>query len=374
MLPGMFRSCLVAVVAGLAAFDAVPALAVPDAAQVSAALNPIRAKNDLPALAGAIVTADGTFVAGATGLRKRGVMTPATAQDRWHIGSNTKAMTATLAARFVERGRLRWESTLGERFPELAGAMQPAARGITLLQLVSNRSGLPVNPDWWQIHNSVAGVRDQRLRALAFAGSAPLAFAPGTGFLYSNLGFAVAGAMIEREARDSWEELMKLHVFAPLGMKGCGFGGVGTPGQVDQPWGHLADGRAVDRNGPAVDNAPALGPAGTVHCTLESWAAFVADHLRGSRGEKALLSPDSYKRLHAPPAGDYALGWGTAQRDWAGGPVLTHNGSNTMNYSVAWLAPKRGFAVLVVANQAGPRAERGADEAASALIQLQAKR
>ena len=67
--------------------------------------------------------------------------------------------------------------------------------------------------------------------------------------------------------------------------------------------------------------------------TIDGWARFVADQLRGARGEAGLLKPETYKILHTPPfGGDYALGWATAEREWGGGRVLTHNGSNTMNF------------------------------------------
>jgi hypothetical protein len=92
----------------------------------------------------------------------------------------------------------------------------------------------------------------------------------------------------------------------------------------------------------------------------------------GARGgEKALLKPDIYRILQTPPfGGDYALGWVVVEREWGGGKVLTHAGSNTMNLAVAWVAPLRDFAVLVVTNQGGPAAVKACDEAASALINL----
>jgi hypothetical protein len=117
-----------------------------------------------------------------------------------------------------------------------------------------------------------------------------------------------------------------------------------------------------------MDNPPVLGPAGRAHMTIESWARFTADQLRGARGEAGLLKPETYKILHTPPlGGDYALGWGTAEREWGGGRVLTHNGSNTMNFAVVWAAPAKDFAVLVCVNQ---DAALAADEAADALIKL----
>ena len=114
-----------------------------------------------------------------------------------------------------------------------------------------------------------------------------------------------------------------------------------------------------------------MGPAGTVHCSLADWAKFIADQLRGFDGHGALFGPDIYSRLHtAPFGGDYAYGWLVAERPWGGGTVYTHAGSNTMNYAVVWMAPKRDFAVLVTTNQGGNDAVAGTDEAAAALIQL----
>jgi hypothetical protein len=122
-----------------------------------------------------------------------------------------------------------------------------------------------------------------------------------------------------------------------------------------------------------MDNPPVLSPAGRVHCTIQDWAKFVADQLRGARGEKALLQPGSYKKLHTPPfGGDYALGWIVVQRDWAGGTALNHGGDNTMNFANVWVAPARDFAVLMCVNQSGDTAFEATDDAAGALIGLHA--
>jgi len=158
---------------------------------------------------------------------------------------------------------------------------------------------------------------------------------------------------------------MRRYVFEPLGMTSAGFGGLGTPGTIDQPWGHLAKGKPVKGNGPDWDNPPVAGPAGRVHCSIQDWGRFVSDQLRGARGEAGLLSPESFKTLFAV-GGDYPLGWAALDRSWADGKAYSHSGSNTMNYCTAWLAPNRDFAVLACANMgldaAGPvdEAIRGA--------------
>ena len=332
-------------------------------------LSPILKEYNLPALGGAVVTGKGLEALGAVGVRKAGTDVAATADDLWHLGSNTKAMTATLVAALIEQGTLKWETTVGETFADLVPAMPPALGNINLLHLLSHRAGLPANLLWGMIPRTQA-IREQRLAAIKAASSLKeLASAPGSTYLYSNLGYVVAGAMAEAAAGASWEELIKRMVFVPLGMESAGFGGVGTPGLIDQPWGHTPDGQPVKENGPDVDNPPVLGPAGRVHCTLADWAKFIADVLRGARGEKALLKPGSYAILQTPPfGGDYALGWVVAEREWGGGKVLTHSGSNTMNMAVVWVAPRRDFAVLVVANQGGVGAAKACDRAASSLI------
>ena len=76
-------------------------------------------KHQLPGLAAA-VTQDGKIIAsGAVGVRKSGSDAKVTLQDKFHIASCTKSMTATLAAMFVEEGKINWTSTIAEIFPEM---------------------------------------------------------------------------------------------------------------------------------------------------------------------------------------------------------------------------------------------------------------
>jgi hypothetical protein len=151
-------------------------------------------------------------------------------------------------------------------------------------------------------------------------------------------------------------------------MRDAGFGGVGTPGRVDQPWPHRESGEPMTSNGPAVDNPAVIGPAGTVHATLEAWAKFIADHLKGARGEAALLKPETYKVLHTPDLQDYAGGWLAAQRSWAGGLALAHDGDNTMNHCTVWIAPAKNFAVLACTNRGGQ--DKATDDVVGALIKM----
>lgn len=350
------------------------ATAAEEARDVAALLRPIRERHDLPAMAGAIVDGDRVEAIGADGIRERGREEKVSVGDLWHLGSCTKSMTATLCAALVEEEKLSFETTVGEVFADVKG-MDPGWKAVTLAQLLTNHAGAPANLDaggLWVRLRSHTGTPVEQRRALVegVLARAPDP-APGTKYVYSNAGFAIAGAMAETVTKEPWEALLAKRVFAPLGMTSAGFGPPGSKETVDQPRGHGAGGRPV-APGRFADNPAAIGPAGTVHASIGDWARYVGLHLRGERKDsKRILAPESFVRLHTPSADEaqYAMGWMVAPRPWAGGRTLTHAGSNTMWYCVTWIAPERDFAVLVTCNQGGDAAAKACDEASWALIQ-----
>ena len=331
-------------------------------------LLPIKTAHDLPSLAGAIVTSNGVIAIGAVGVRKKGTDVAVTKNDLWHIGSNTKAMTATIIAKLVEEKKLRWDSNLIEIFPDIAKEFDASKQKMTLTQLLSHHSGLPANLKWGSFA-AAGNIRQQRSKVVAALQNVKLESEPGEKFLYSNLGYVIAGAMAEKVTNKPWEELIAKIIFEPLEMKSAGFGGVGTIGKVDQPWPHYSNGSPAKTNGPLTDNPAVIGPAGTVHVSLADYSKFIAEQLKQEKKIKGLVSFESYKKLHTPPfEGDYALGWIVSKRPWAKGKTLSHAGSNTMNYLVVWIAPNRDAAFIACTNQGGDEAAKACDEAVSAMI------
>lgn len=337
-------------------------------------LEGVRVEHQFPALAAAVIV-DGRIVfTNAVGFRRQGGPERVTAEDRFHIGSVTKSMTATLAARLVEEGRIAWTTTVGESFPELRETMHADYHGVTLEQLLSNRGGMPASPPTWlwiRAWEARGTPEEQRLEFVRGLLAGEPEVKPGSRSVYSNQGYAVAGVMLERAGGQPWEALMRVLLFEPLGMATAGFGAPATPGEVDQPWGHskrMFSGLRSVPPGPRADNPPAIGPAGTVHCSLGDLAKYVAFHLEGARGGTNLLRAEMFKKLHTPAGDDYALGWVVLERGWAGGRVLMHNGSNTMFYVVVWIAPERNSAVIVATNVGVDLAFKGCDEAAVNLI------
>lgn len=337
-------------------------------------LTPLRETNGLPALAAAVVRDGKIVAAGAIGVRRVGSEAAVTLADKFHIGSCTKSMTATLAAMLVEEGKLAWTNSILEIFPELDEAAKPAWREATLELLLGHRAGAPaaIATELWKECRSFQGPPEaHRLLLVTATLRDDPESRPGTRYSYSNSSYAFAGAMIERRAERAWENLLMQRLFRPLGLASTGYGPPATPGQEDQPWGHLPDADAPRPipSGPLADNPPSIGPAGTVHCSVLDLARYAAFHLTGKAGAKTLLSRESLRKLHTTlPGQGYALGWDTAHPAWAGGPALTHTGSNTMFWSLIWIAPAREFAVVVATNLGGETAAKACDQTAAELI------
>ncbi len=352
--------------------------ALPSGAQsdLASLLEPIRLRSGLPARAAAILEGGRVAAMGAVGVRKSGDATPVTPGDAWHLGSDTKAMTATLFAFYVDAGKIAFTTTLAQAFPAWASKMDPAYRGVTMQALLAHRGGLPhdVPMDLLaRLPQTSADSRAARLVAIQAALARPPEIPPDTKFSYSNAGYMIVGAALEELTDTPWESLMRARIFGPLGMTSCGFGPPAAPGKVDQPWPHLVVAGELEPvpTGPSADNPPALGPAGTVHCSLADWGKFVAMHLAGARGESRLLSSESFEKLYTPyPGEEYAGGWIVTRRPWAHGIVLTHGGSNGMWFANVWLAPALDRAFLVATNRGDAAAAQATDEVVGKLVTM----
>ena len=299
------------------------------------------------------------------GVRRNDGSDPVRLSDVWHIGSDAKAMTATMIARLVDRGVLRWDTPLDKMLPDLASGMRPEYRSVTLLQLLSHRAGLPHDvldtTVFGLVASETASLRQQRLGYITRALQDPPVNQPGTAYSYSNTGYLIAAAIAEQASAESYEDLMRREVFAPLGMGSIGFG-VTHDGQNR---GHFA-GRVVTSE---EGNPAFFGPAGNIYLTLDDWAKFCLDQMAGAEGHGGLLETDSYRLMQTPVAGSSSgLGWGVLSTAMGrAGPVLAHAGSDGTWYAEAVLFPKAQSGVLVTANagedMGGEKADRAAIKA-----------
>jgi D-alanyl-D-alanine carboxypeptidase len=359
-------------------FLVLPAFAQPESGLqgfLEETLATVRGAEQLPAVA-ALVQVDGRIVAQAAhGVRALGHPEQVTLDDRWHIGSDTKAFTSTMIARPVERKLMSFDDTLATSSPAFASEMDPAYRTVTVEQLLSHTAGLPPLTDEKELPAFVAviqaatSLREQRAAAARACLTKPVASKVGE-FAHSNLGYIIAGAIAEARTGKPWEQLIRELVFEPFGIRNAGFGAPGRSGRFDEPYGHEeVTGRlvALDPASVEADNPPAVGPAGTINIALGDWVRFAQDQLDGAHGHGTLLRPETYRKLQTPVAGNYALGWG-AKIGPDGVPLLlTHTGSNGFWVADIRIMPLHDMNFLVVTNAGNESANKAAQEIGKSL-------
>jgi len=342
-------------------------------ANLAELLESIRVKERLPALAAAIIIDGEMYAAAAVGTRKIGSENWVTVDDSFLIASCSKAFTATLAAVLVEKGVITWNATLGEAYPDLD--MRKEYENITLIQLLSHRAGLPewighltskttndqFYENWWTDRKTP---KIMRSRYLTETVKQELVDEPDTSVYYSNSGYLMAGAMIEKMAGKSYEQLMIEEIFNPLEMHTAGFGLPIKLSSTFQPFGHKAVGATptpITRDFPVY-----MAPTAVIHISIKDWAKFVRFHLKPEIKGRVILNDDALRRLHTPPNDaywredaeengygvpslNYALGWYTLDIGGKKG-LLWHPGGNTGFIAQVIMDPGRNNAIMVVTN------------------------
>jgi CubicO group peptidase (beta-lactamase class C family) len=334
-------------------------------------LESIRTKYGLAAI-GSLLSRNGNVSTNVAGVRKVGDATPATVNDRFHIGSCTKAMTATLIAIFAERGLVGWEMKLSDLFPELDKTMDPAFRNVPLKMLPGMHSGMTDNFSKElerKLFDPKSDLNEVRKLIAKEGLSFPPTATPGTKYDYNNANYVVVAAALERISGKSWETLMKEEIFHPLKMESCGFGPQADPNlsPPNEPWPHLIENEKIIAITPDFlgDNPPTIGPAGTVHCSMKDWLKFIQIHMDGAVGkDTTLLKAASFPIMHENhPDQTFTYG-GWTRLDIEDGYFLAYVGSNLMNLANIWAFPQKQVVALSVTNTGGGKLATTPDDPA----------
>ena len=328
----------------------VPACATPPQPAAQMALAAVHAESHAPAMAYAVASSAGLLDAGAHGVtRIRGNETVSPA-DAFHIGSVTKPLTATLAARLVTSGQVSWQTRIAELFTVPASSPYAA---VTLEQLLAHEAGLPAYTDdpFFLAIPEFSGSRvEQRVAFIDWLVQQPPVATPGEGFSYSNAGYAVAAAMLERASGSSWETLLREQVFEPLQMTTAGFG---WPPRVHGHEPHAGKLVAVAREDSRLPQV--LASAGDVHASVRDMATFAASWLRSLRGEDGIVATRQAAFMLSPRHSG-GIGWGV-ETAGAVGDVAFHIGSAGTFVMVVALLPDTDRAFIVTANAGTVAAE-----------------
>lgn len=278
------------------------------------------------------------------GLADRAGGVAATPDTRFDIGSLSKQFTAAAILRLESEGRLSVHDPLSRHLPEYP---RPAGDQITLHHLLTHTAGLPSLGRRGKLEHVTEDCSPRPLDELiAFSKDLPLDFAPGTEYRYSNSGYALLAAVVERVAGMPFDDYLRTALLEPAGMRATGRV---LPGEETA-------GVAVGYTG----YAPDIQPRGCVHASWHTGAgglhSTARDLLRWDQALAAgrILPPEQLAKFHHPHvqtgrAGRaYAYGWN--RFDLFGRPVIHHNGGTEGFIAEFMRFPDDGLLVVVLAN------------------------
>jgi len=254
------------------------------------------------------------------GMANRADRLPYTADLVSCIGSVTKQFTGAAILKLEMMGKLRTSDPISKYLP----GVPTDKAGITIHHLLTHTSGFSGD----QGGSDEEPIARDALVARVLA--APLASHPGDRFEYSNEGYSLAGAIVERVSGQGYEEFLREHLFLPAGLRDTGYQIPAWPlarlpigyGPEGEPWGR------VFKNGWLADGPGWwLRANGGIHSTLDDlykWHVALAG--------TSVLSAEAVKKYqtgYAPSMGNerYGYGWGV-QTTRRGTTVVTHNGGN----------------------------------------------
>ncbi len=273
--------------------------------------------------------------------------TAATPQMRYPIGSISKQFTATAVVMLAEEGKLDLDEPIARFFPEVT-----RADVITLRQLLSHTSGMR---DYWP-QDYVPPAMLEPITTEEVIGrfaTQPLDFEPGSQYQYSNTGFVLAGAIVEKVAGEPLMELLERRIFEPLGMTSV-FDIDTGPLPSEDPAGYQRFALGPLRRAPK--EAPGwLFGTGQLAMTAEDlskWNHWLMTD--GGLGAAVLDTIAREEPLTSGVGSGYGLGIGVALDD--GRRRLRHGGEVSGFTARSVLYPDDDLAVVVLANQDANRA------------------
>jgi CubicO group peptidase (beta-lactamase class C family) len=296
----------------------------------------------------------------AYGMAEKVFDVPNRIDTKFNLGSMNKMFTATAIAQLVEAGKLSFDATLADVLPEYPN--RDAAAKIKIRNLLTHTSGLGDffdNPEFRPYRQNFQSPKDY-FRLFA---SKPLMFEPGTRFSYSNAGFVVLGAVIEKVSGQSYFDYIREHIYKPAGMTDSDSYeltevvpnlAIGYGRFEDDPMG-------IDPRRSNIAFLPWKGsPAGGGYSTAPDLLKFVQAFRSGklvSPGMRDMLISSKTKMAGAHRGGDY--GFGFVIEELSGKKVVGHGGGGAnsgIDSNLKFLLDG-GYTVIVMSNYDSPTAD-----------------
>ena len=267
------------------------------------------------------------------------------ADNVFEIGSITKVFTASILADMASRGEVRLDDPVAKYLPSSAHIPSRNDRQITLLDLVTQSSGLPRMPSNFTPRDSMNPYADYSVQQLyAFLSSYQLTRDIGATYEYSNLGVGLLGHALALKAGTSYEQLVTRRILTPLQMKETAI--TLTPAlRARLALGHDGDGHVV----PNWD-LPTLAGAGALRSTAADLLTFLVANLDSTATPLSRTLQQTHGERHATdnPNLKIGLAWHISSRPV--GKIVWHNGGTGGYRSFMGFDPVRRIGVVVLCN------------------------
>lgn len=319
----------------------------------------IRKAYSIPEVSYAIINSHSTLEIASLGRHSVHLPDTATVEDRFHIGSNTKAMTAFIIANYVEKGKLKWNTKFFDVFPEWKQNSLPQYVNITLLDLLSHKAGIqPFQGENDPEIPAFKGTNEEKRKQF---GQFVLTLEPTQPddqhpFVYSNAGYTLATLMVEKVTRKSWEEMVDkvfnkdLHLNVQFSWP--------ENQKIKDTWGHLSE---KDSLIPVPSNwnyhLDYTEPAGDINIKLVDFARFIQLNLEGLEGKNNYLKATTYQIIHNGVK-NYSLGWFNVYengKEWS-----VHSGTGAFTYfTIAHIDRTKKIAFIIFTNSFNQQTQQG---------------
>ncbi len=317
----------------------------------------------VPGLAIAVVKDGALIFSKGYGVRELGRPAPVDTHTLFAIGSTTKAMTAAAVGMLVDQKKLAWDDPVTRHLPWFALKDPQVTREITVRDLLTHRAGLPSADFLWYGQENSPRTILERLRLV------DPAYSTRSSFIYQNVMYAAAGAVIEAASGMPWERFIETRIFRPLGMADS----LATAATLEGHLNHARPHFIIEDTVTGIENASTAGvaPAGSIWSSVDDMSKWMRVLLSGgvvtgASGGARLLSEAAVAELFRPqtmvtrdafyPTAQitkpewttYGLGW--FQQDYGGVKVDYHTGSIDGMVAICGLIRSQGIGVYVLSN------------------------
>ena len=312
----------------------------------------------IPAIAVSLITPDSIFsyVNGKSRWIKKDKI-PQNA--KFHLGSNSKAITSFIAMHLTEKGILNWGTPFFKLFPELKAESKAEYLDITLGDLLSHNAQIRPYTTGLELSkfNTLKGSVSEKRYAFAKSVLTEKPIKKGT---YSNAGYVLAALMLEKATGKTYRELVDQTM---IDLDLDYFIGFPNKENTTYPWGHWNQTGSLESLGPEHEYKlpDFMASAGDSSMNIKAYSSFIQLNLNGLLGVDNYVKAEDYNWLHFGQS-PYAYGWGNVINN--NEKMSYHDGSTGTFYCHTVVFPDKKIAAVIMINTAS-------NEAVKAIYEIQ---